>query len=201
MMAVFQSVMSVPSVRRMKTCGSPPGTSASSSGRALPAHFEVVEQVSGRLGHGRDSLLERLCVMAGRGAESADLPYVLERGGTHIGVGRVLGVRLAEGLDAAAHNRDVTPAGYCGANRIVISPCPVTVPYGSSKSTVNRPSVGTGWPAHTDTGRSPPRPAQAALACSPAYLTRGSSSSPARQRRARPARAGSAAAAGDGGLR
>jgi len=47
--------------------------------------------------------------VARRGAETADLADVLEGGCVHIGIGNVLGVRLAECLDAAAHGTDVTP--------------------------------------------------------------------------------------------
>jgi hypothetical protein len=69
----------------------------------LPANLKLVEQVLGGRGDGGNGLLEGLGVMAGRSAESTDLPDVLERGGTDIGIGDVLGERLAESLDAAAH--------------------------------------------------------------------------------------------------
>jgi hypothetical protein len=79
------------------------------SGRGtLPANFEVVEEVLGGGGDGGDCVLERLRIVPGRRAESADLPDVLERSGTDVSVGDLLGVGLAECLDAAAHASDVT---------------------------------------------------------------------------------------------
>src|SRR5215469_12178533 len=50
---------------------------------------------------------ERLCVMRGRRPEPADLPDVLQRGGPDVVVGHVLGIRLAQGLDAATHDTTV----------------------------------------------------------------------------------------------
>ena len=76
---------------------------------ALPADFQVVEQVLGGGGDRGDRVLECLRVVAGRGAEPADLPYVLEGSGPDVCVGDLLGVGLAECLYAAAHASDVTP--------------------------------------------------------------------------------------------
>ena len=71
--------------------------------------FKVVKQVLRRHRDGGDGVLERLSVMPCGGAESTDLPDVLKRGGPHVGVGHLLGIGLAESLDAAAHASDVTP--------------------------------------------------------------------------------------------
>src|ERR1700679_2516159 len=71
--------------------------------------LERFEQTGGR---GRDLLdrgVERSRVAGGRGPEAADLPHVLERGGPHVLVGDVLGVRGPQGLDASAHNGSLTP--------------------------------------------------------------------------------------------
>src|SRR5215469_17600252 len=84
------------------------GMIAPSGGGALAAHLEMVEQVLGGGGDRSDGVLERRYVVAGRGAEPAHLADVLERGGPHIGIGDVLGVRLAEGFDTAAHETDPT---------------------------------------------------------------------------------------------
>ena len=54
-----------------------------------------------------DGGLERGGVMRGRGTETADLPHVLQRGGTHVGVGYLFGVGRAQRLDASAHTRSV----------------------------------------------------------------------------------------------
>jgi 2-(1,2-epoxy-1,2-dihydrophenyl)acetyl-CoA isomerase len=93
----------------------------------LAAYLKLVEQVPGRRGDRRDRLLEGLGVVTGRGPEATDLADVLERGGPDVGIGHVLGVRLAECLDAAAHNRDVTPAADCDASRLAASPARVTL--------------------------------------------------------------------------
>src|SRR5215472_15298962 len=74
------------------------------SGRGpLPTHLELVKQFLRGCGDRGDSLVERLGVMAGRRPEAADLADVLERGGPDVGVGDLLGVGLAECLNAAAH--------------------------------------------------------------------------------------------------
>jgi putative Mg2+ transporter-C (MgtC) family protein len=66
-------------------------------------HLKLVKQGGRRGGHLTDGPLERLGVMPGRGPESADLAHVLQGGGPDVLVGDPLGVRRAQGLDAAAH--------------------------------------------------------------------------------------------------
>ncbi len=84
------------------------------SGRgALASHFEVIEQVLGSRCDRGDGMLERLGIVTGRSSETADLPDVLKRGRADVGVGNLLGIRLSECLDAAAHGTDVTPGTAC----------------------------------------------------------------------------------------
>jgi 2-(1,2-epoxy-1,2-dihydrophenyl)acetyl-CoA isomerase len=85
----------------------------------------VIEQVLGCGRDGGDGVLERLSVVTGRGAEPADLADVLERGGSYVGVGDLLGVGLTECLDAAAHDIDVTP-GWAGP----LPPVGISTAYG-----------------------------------------------------------------------
>src|SRR5271166_2891408 len=79
--------------------------------------LELAEQ--GRRGgrDGVDRVTERLGVVPGGRAETADLPDVLQRGGTDFLVRHLLGVRRAEGLDASAHDPTVRP--WAGAPRVV----------------------------------------------------------------------------------
>jgi 2-(1,2-epoxy-1,2-dihydrophenyl)acetyl-CoA isomerase len=77
----------------------------------MAAHLELAEQIHGRRGDGRHGRLEGVGVVPGGRPEAADLPHVLERGGPGVGLGDVLGVWLAECLDAAAHSAQATPAG------------------------------------------------------------------------------------------
>jgi hypothetical protein len=87
----------------------PVAGSASGVEGSRGTHFEGGEQPAGR---GRDLLdgtVEGVGVTRGRGTEAADLPHVLQGGGTDVGVGHLVGVRGAQGLDAAAHTFDGTP--------------------------------------------------------------------------------------------
>src|SRR5690242_2430336 len=72
------------------------------------ADLELVEEGGGGLGYGVDRVAEGLGVVAGGGAEAADLPDVLQGGGPDVRVGDLLGVGRAEGLDASAHASDRT---------------------------------------------------------------------------------------------
>jgi hypothetical protein len=73
--------------------------------------LELAEQ--GRRGgrDGVDRVAERLGVVPGGRAETADLPDVLQRGGTDFLVRHLLRVRRAESLDASAHDPTVLPWG------------------------------------------------------------------------------------------
>jgi hypothetical protein len=71
----------------------------------------MVEQRRGGGRYGVDRLAEGLGVMPGGRAEAADLADVLQRGGTDVVVGYLLGVGRAKGLDASAHAFDGTK-GY-----------------------------------------------------------------------------------------
>jgi hypothetical protein len=51
-----------------------------------------------------NSPVERLGVMPGGGAETADFPDILQGRGPHVIVGDLLGVRRAEGLNGTAHS-------------------------------------------------------------------------------------------------
>src|ERR1035437_9827618 len=65
--------------------------------------LQVVEQRGGGGRDGVDRVTERLGVVPGGRAETADLPHVLQRGGADIVVGHLLGRGAAEGPDAPAH--------------------------------------------------------------------------------------------------
>src|SRR5262249_42531983 len=67
------------------------------------ADFEPVEQVGRGPGHRVNSCVECLGVVPRRRAEPADLAHVLQGGGAHVFLSDLLGVRLAQGLDASAH--------------------------------------------------------------------------------------------------
>src|SRR5580658_1809967 len=77
------------------------------SARRGRADFQLAEQGGGGGRDGVHGVAERLGVVPGRGAEAADLPYVLERGGADVVLGNQLGVGRAEGLDASAHTPTV----------------------------------------------------------------------------------------------
>src|ERR1039458_9735300 len=70
--------------------------------------LQMVEQRGGGGRDGVDRVTERLGVVPGGRAETADLPHVLQRGGADIVVGHLLGVGRAKGLDAPAHSYDRT---------------------------------------------------------------------------------------------
>src|ERR1700727_982393 len=72
-------------------------------------YLKLAEQHLGGAGHVLDGLLERLSVVLGRPLEPADLLDILARCGPDVLVGDVLGVRRAQGLDAAAHACEGTP--------------------------------------------------------------------------------------------
>jgi threonine dehydratase len=78
------------------------------SARRGAAYLQVIEQRAGGGRHGVHRLVERFGVVPGGLAEAADLPDILERGGAHVRLGRVRGVGLAQGLDAAAHISEPT---------------------------------------------------------------------------------------------
>src|ERR1700722_14601208 len=86
----------------------------------------MIKQIPGGLGHGRHGALERLGVVSGRGPEPADLPHVLQRCCSYVGLGHVGRIRLTECLDAAAHNRDATPPARARAHRTGIYAAPMT---------------------------------------------------------------------------
>src|ERR1700676_1787666 len=70
--------------------------------------LQLAEQRGGGGRDGVDRLAERLGVVPGGGAETADLPHVLQRGGADIVMGHLFGVGRAKGLDAPAHSYDRT---------------------------------------------------------------------------------------------
>src|SRR5712671_4740505 len=78
--------------------------------------LELAEQRRGGDRDGVDRVTERLCVVRGGRAETADLTHVLQRGRADVVVGHLLGVRRAQGFDASAHNPTVPgrPGGYGG---------------------------------------------------------------------------------------
>src|SRR5581483_4162200 len=78
------------------------------AGSGAGADLELVEEGGGGRGHGVDRVVEGRGIVAGGGAETADLPDVLQGGGPDVLVGDLLGVRRAEGLDASAHASDRT---------------------------------------------------------------------------------------------
>src|SRR5215470_12815940 len=86
----------------------PMGRLTGAGGRGSRPDLELVEQGRGGGRDGVDRVAERLGVVPGGGAETADLPHVLQRGGVNVLVGYLLGVRRTEGLDASAHVLDGT---------------------------------------------------------------------------------------------
>src|SRR5260370_37157738 len=83
-----------------------------SAGRA---HVQFVEQRTRGVRHGVDGPVERRRVGAARQPETAGLPDVLERGGPYILLRHGVRGWRAPGLDAAAHEMKLTPAGRAAA--------------------------------------------------------------------------------------
>src|ERR1035441_9554344 len=115
--------------------------------------LQVVEQRGGGGRDGVDRVTERLGVVPGGRAETADLPHVLQRGGADIVVGHLLGVGRAKGLDAPAHSYDRTwPV------RTVLTPSPGLLQVRAySKSGLTPSPSSPSRPTVRPTGREPIR--------------------------------------------
>ncbi len=100
-------------VKRKRYCHRASPTELADAGLAGAGGSDLELAEQGRRGgrDGVDRVAERLGVVPGGRAETADLPDVLQRGGTDFLVGHLLGVRRAEGLDASAHDPTVRPLG------------------------------------------------------------------------------------------